>query len=327
MRGAAERGHLVIGLGDFNMLPLSLPHRIISTHAPVQDIWRVLHPDSSVGPALNQVEQARRRPIPTSDYNLLENGATCDGVINTWKWNKAQQQRLGRNEPNTEVPGDTIDPKGQRLDYIFATKGAREFEANGGLTVQRAAVGMLERHPVLCCSLSDHFSVQATLMWQRSSSAQENQDTEYHSVGNGAFLQSPTASEHQLSLYNSQRSQAEESLLPIPVYNEIIEIIEKYKGRERKQRWYRMYHFLASVVVSISCLIAVWWSPRNFVAFLLMLLSTLSLCAGIIDGLIGGLFMSSEIRALKEFEWEIRNARAAAGGSDDGEHYEAVKDW
>jgi sphingomyelin phosphodiesterase 2 len=118
---------------------------------------------------------------------------------------------------------------------------------------------------------------------------------------------------------------AGESLLPIPIYNEILETIEKYKSRERKQRRYRMYHFLASVVISISCLIAVWWSPQNFVAFLLMLLSTLGLSAGVIDGLIGGLFVGSEIRALKEFEWEIRNARAAAGGSDGGEHYEAVK--
>src|SRR6266487_2693419 len=51
MRGAAERGHLVIGLGDFNMLPLSFAHRLITTHARVQDFWRQLHPDCSVGAA------------------------------------------------------------------------------------------------------------------------------------------------------------------------------------------------------------------------------------------------------------------------------------
>jgi len=43
-----------------------------------------------------------------------------------------------------------------------------------------------------------------------------------------------------------------------------------------------------------------------------MVLSTLGFGAGVIDGLIGGLFMSNEIRALKEFEWEIENARARA---------------
>jgi sphingomyelin phosphodiesterase 2 len=60
MRGAAEKGHLVIGLGDFNMVPLSLAHRLISTHAPVRDVWRLLHPDSSVGAAVDQVEKVRR---------------------------------------------------------------------------------------------------------------------------------------------------------------------------------------------------------------------------------------------------------------------------
>ncbi|KAG9569971.1 hypothetical protein KCV04_g18452, partial [Aureobasidium melanogenum] len=82
--------------------------------------------------------------------------------------------------------------------------------------------------------------------------------------------------------------------------------------RERKQRRYRLYHFGAELLIAIGCLIAVWWSPRNFVAFLLMLLSTLGLSAGVIDGLMGGLFVGSELRALREFEWEITNARTMA---------------
>ncbi len=48
------------------------------------------------------------------------------------------------------------------------------------------------------------------------------------------------------------------------------------------------------------------------------MLSTLGFGAGVIDGLIGGLFMSSEIRALKEFEWEIENARARAEERESG---------
>ena len=62
-------------------------------------------------------------------------------------------------------------------------------------------------------------------------------------------------------------------------------------------------------------------------AFILMLLSTLGLGAGIIDGLIGGLFVGSEIRALKEFEWEISNARAAAEGEPHAMAEEGIKDW
>jgi sphingomyelin phosphodiesterase 2 len=52
--------------------------------------------------------------------------------------------------------------------------------------------------------------------------------------------------------------------------------------------------------------------PRNYVAFILMLLSSVGLSVGVIDGLMGLLFIGSEMRALKEFEWEVRNARERA---------------
>jgi sphingomyelin phosphodiesterase 2 len=103
-------------------------------------------------------------------------------------------------------------------------------------------------------------------------------------------------------------------------------MIHKYQKRERRQRRLRLSHFLVSVVISIGCFAAVWWSPRNFVAFVLILVSTLGLFAGVIDGLIGGLFVGSEIRALKEFEWEISNARRAAGGEPNVLD-EGIKDW
>ena len=60
MRGAAERGHVVIGLGDFNMVPLSLAHRIIETHSPARDVWRLFHPNSSVGAAKDKQETLNR---------------------------------------------------------------------------------------------------------------------------------------------------------------------------------------------------------------------------------------------------------------------------
>lgn len=43
-----------------------------------------------------------------------------------------------------------------------------------------------------------------------------------------------------------------------------------------------------------------------------MLLSTLGFSVGVIDGLMGLLFVGSEMRALKEFEWEVRNTRERA---------------
>lgn len=334
MKGAVDRGHLVLGLGDFNAIPLSLAHRIICRHAQVRDVWRVLHPDSSVGSATEIVEQARRRPIPTVEYNLTENGATCDSVLNTWRWDKRQQKLLGPDRAPIEIPLDTIDPNARRLDYIFASTGSRDGEP-GGWIIKDARVGMTMRHPVLQCSLSDHFAVEATIEWHPCPYFLNPHKDEDAQVGNGAFLQSPTSSEHpspvRSSFYNHQlKPVKEDAYLPIQTYDEILDMIAKYNLRERKQRRYRLYHFIASVAISIACLVAVWWSPQNFVAFLLMMLSTLGLSAGVIDGLIGGLFMGSEIRTLKEFEWEIRNAKAAAGagnGGGIGEIYEALQEW
>jgi sphingomyelin phosphodiesterase 2 len=329
MRGAAERGHLVLGLGDFNMLPSSLAHRLITTHAPVRDVWRVLHPDSSIGAAEDPVEKARRRPIPTADFNLIENGVTCDSVYNTWRWNKGQQKKLGPDRPHVEIAGDTIDPQAKRLDYIFASTGLQDDDAVPTWIVQSVKVGMTERHPVLQCSVSDHFSVEATLIRRLEPLSQDPQKTE-DAAANGVFLQSPTNSNHRSSRYDEQTSSAvtENASLPVSTYDEILTMVSIYKERENKQRRFRLYHFLGQLAIAIGCFFAIWWSPRNFVAFLLMLLSTLGLSAGVVDGLIGGLFMGSEIRALKEFEWEIRNVREAAGGGSNGQNeIEGAKQW
>jgi sphingomyelin phosphodiesterase 2 len=299
------------------MIPMSLAHRLISTHSPVKDVWMLLHPDCSIGAAYDPVEKARHRPIPTAKFNLLENGATCDSVLNTWRWNKGQQQKLGPNKPHIDIPLDTVDERAKRLDYIFAnTTYDPSAPSSGGWVVKTAKVGMLDRHPELQCSLSDHFSVECTLVHSKFIEMEPDKADEEEAVDKGVFLQSPANSEFR-SPNTSVSAQLKEStppFLPVQTYDEILAMIHSYRLRERRQRRLRLGHFVGSVVMSIGCWIAVWWSPRNFVAFLLMLLSSLGLFAGTVDGLIGGLFVGSEIRALKEFEWEICNVREAAGG-------------
>ena len=154
-----------------------------------------------------------------------------------------------------------------------------------------------------------------------------------HALHNGTFLavdanpQSPAPGEiftrtvstdakgfdAQLLSFTSPTHNAD-STLPSSVYDEILVIIRKYVRREHSQQRWRARHFWASVLVTVACLVAVWFSPHNFVAFILMLVSSLSLVAGTIDGLLALLFFKSELRALKEFEWEIMNAKAAVGG-------------
>jgi sphingomyelin phosphodiesterase 2 len=273
LRASRAKGRLAIALGDFNMIPSSLAHQLISTHGPAVDTWKVLHPYSSVGSTLDESERARGVPMPTAHVNLTENGTTCDSCLNTWRWSEQHRKALKRGEL-VEIDLDTEDPRAKRLDYVFLGGKVEDWK------VVAANVGMVERHHSLKVSLSDHFSVEVTI--QRAKS-----DT---SLGGRLHVE-------------------DDDYLPIETYNSILEITDQYIQRERSQRRYRMGHLGFGLGVSIMCLVAVWWSPHNFVSFLLMLVSSLSLSAGAIDGLIGGLFMSWELRSLKEFKWEIGNLK------------------
>ena len=273
MRHAAERGHMVIGLGDFNMVPLSLAHQLIEAHSPVKDVWRIVKPDSALGSAENEAEKARGRPVPSSIECLEEHGTTCDSKYNTWRWSEQLRKDLHNGKPVPDVGDDEPDPKAKRLDYVFFSDNASH--TGQAWSIEELQVGFRMRHPTLKCSLSDHFSIETTLVRQTAQ-------------------QKPVRSMTQH--------------LPLDIYELIQDMIAKYDIRERKQRKWRIAHFFASFTISIGCLVAVWWSPRNFVAFLLMLLSTLGLSAGVVDGLMGFLFVGSELRALREFKYEIDTA-------------------
>ncbi|KAK3724461.1 phospholipase C type enzyme [Vermiconidia calcicola] len=283
MRHAAERGHMVLGLGDFNMIPLSLAYKLIEGHAPVRDIWRIVKPDSALGSAEQAMRMAGGKAVevPTAEQCLVEHGTTCNSRFNTWRWSKQMKKDLEKGK-DSYVDPKTPDLRAKRLDYVFFADNA--VETGNDWRIESVEVGMTMRHPTLKCSLSDHFSIEATLT--RASDLGEKK--------------APTMT----------------SALPVETYDLILAMISTYDKRERLQRRLRIGHFWAEVGISISCFVAVWWSPRNFVAFILMLLSTLGFGAGIIDGLMGFLFVGSELRALREFEIEIKRARERAAQLD-----------
>jgi sphingomyelin phosphodiesterase 2 len=225
--------------------------------------------------------------MPSAEYNLIANGTTCDSAFNTWRWNKAHRKRLAKGE-NVQIDGSVEDPNAKRLDYIFFSSGLHHDASDGTPTAEwelkEANVGMTTRHPTLHCSLSDHFSIEATLVRNKAQSQ--------------AIERGPLA--------------LQQSYLPIGVYDEILANTAKYTKRERIQRKLRMGHFGYQLLLSIGCLVGVWWSPHNYVSFILMLLSSLGMSVGVLEGLMGGLFVSSELRALKEFEWEVRTTRERA---------------
>lgn len=280
MRHAAERGHAVLGLGDFNMVPRSLAHRLIEAHAPVRDVWRVLHPDSAVGGAWQAEERARLEagglPVPTARECVQRHGATCDSTFNTWRWSKQMRKALDKGRDHEPDP-EARDPRARRLDYIFFAAGR-----GPAWEVEGVQVGMMQRHEELRCSLSDHFSVEAT--FTRGTTGAGDGEGEREMV----------------------------TLLPTETYDEILAMTAQYEARQRRYRRTKLTEFGLSIAVAVGCFVAVWWAPRNYVAFILILLSTLGFGGGVLEGLMGGLFVGSELRALKEFEYEIRSARARA---------------
>ena len=262
------------------------------------------------------------------------------------------------------------DPLGKRLDYIFA--GAGDIHAlGGGWVVKRANVGMMMRHPVLGCSLSDHFAVEATLTFHPyhqppapdSDSADPNRRessitatatlqtaTHQHqssppppedsitaasptteksrtdsAVHNGAYLQlqSPAPSStnildttYQTQLDSFLEPPSADDVLSAEAYDAVLALVRSYTAREEAQLTWRAGHFFAALAVTVACLVGVWFTPsgKNYVSFILVLVSSLSLTAGTVDGLMALLFFRSELKAVREFEWEVRNARAISFG-------------
>ncbi|CAK7239899.1 MAG: phospholipase C type enzyme [Sporothrix thermara] len=349
IRAAAERGRLVLAMGDFNMTPDSLPYKTLflgtgngqeglsgntssmssgagSSSFTLHDSWRDLHPNASLGAANHPLEQARQRQlaassptVPTAAYNLEENGAASDNVLNTWRWPKDKQKRLHKFyrqrqqlhqqkgsgtgadvdlEAEFTVPPDTPDPRAKRLDYVFHASPALAGSSNPVWSTKAARVEMVDRHPTLGCSVSDHYAVAVTLTRVSESGAEPNSS----SVGIDSSV-------------NVSNPHAAMVATTLTTFDALLAESDKYMLREQKQRYWRGVHFFVSVAVVVGCLVAVWFVPRNFVAFLLTLLSTLGLATGVVDGLMALLFFGSEIRYIKEFHWEISNAKAAATGS------------
>ncbi|CAI4216845.1 unnamed protein product [Parascedosporium putredinis] len=271
LRGAAERGHLVLALGDFNILPATLPYRIITAHAPVRDAWRLLHPDSALGPAHHPAEIARRRPIPTADYNLAHNGATSDNVSNTWRWDSTQKRLLARGLDHAAiVPRDSIDKPGKRLDYLFFGSGDLVPSDSAGWVVRRMRVGMTDPHPTARCSLSDHYAVEATLSFHIIPSppsptpapTPRSTGSTVAALSNGTYLR--TQDDRDIHRATAQLHSAilasTDSSFSTAAYDELLALIASYTRRELAQRSRRSAHFFASLVVLVGCLRVSWAS-------------------------------------------------------------------
>lgn len=325
LKDARARGSLVVGLGDFNMVPMSFAHVLIESRGNVVDVWRQLKHASSVGASIDVAEADRRKRLrlpdtPDVDESLHEHGHTCDTIFNTWRWNEAHRKRLEKGQDRVIAMSEP-DPRAKRLDYIFFGG------LDDGWKVKDVRVALTERHSTLRCSLSDHFAVEATIARGVPSTQPllevEAQGPLQRPRGNSATTDIVSMEEKDLDDVTS--NELTRTTIAPSFYEQILAMIQKYTLRERKQRRWRLGHFLGSALFSISSFVAVWWSTYNYVAFILLLVSTLGIMAGTIDGLIGGLFIGSELRALNEFEWEVRTALHVEGGPVPEER--PLRDW
>lgn len=245
------------------MLPDSLAHDILSA-TPARDSWLALHPESATKPA----------STPTAQQNLDIYGATSNNVLNTWRWPKDRQKRLAKGETLPVDPA-TLDPRGQRFDYVFATTG-------GPWVVDSARVVMTERHPDLRVSLSDHFGVLTTLR-RHDGQVDEAIKTQL------AYRPEPLSSSK---------------------LNEIATTVRDFTQGEQTQQSWRAAHFYVSVLLWLASVVGAGFAGRY--SIIVTVVGGLILVSGVIDGLLALLFFSSELNALKEFQWQVDNRRKLA---------------
>jgi sphingomyelin phosphodiesterase 2 len=295
IRGAVERGNIAIAAGDFNMIPSSLAHRIISTYGLVSDSWLSKYPDT---PAMQPTDS-------TAKYNIEVLGATCDSVVNTW-----------RMPGPTRPPDSTVDPHAQRLDYIF--------HSAHNSSIAEIKVGMIEPMPMPSqtggkggagkeCTLSDHFSVELKLRLapsvQQTTAMIRVRST---SISHASLVEITGEARAQEAEIVDQVGVKDERYIPASILSDIMAVEKEYFQKEEKEYFWRIFHFWASIPVLLGTHVAVWWSPHNGVSFALLLVAWVVAVTGTLDGLIGFIFTGAELNALREFEEEINMYRELA---------------
>lgn len=245
------------------MLPSSLAHHIITTHGLVADCWLSKYPSTPTSLSANR--DAR--------YNIQTLGTTCDSALNTWRL-EAHQVDLPRS--------DSPDPRAQRLDYIFhCARLSKVVDISVGMTdpmklpgSPKPGNGVTRRG---MASVSDHFSVEVRL---------ELPLPLLISLGGGGGG-GGAGQEAQDGHERPRRRQ----YLDTTIIDEIQVLTQQYTKRETWEYTWRIAHFWFSVLALVALHVAVWWNTYPGVAFLITFLSWVIAVTGVVNGLIGLLFM------------------------------------
>lgn len=125
-----KAGYHVILVGDLNSKPNSLPYKLFTIEAGLQDSWNRFKLDNNES-ILTQEQLSQMTP---KDQITL-GAVTCDSQLNSWRCNRRLDEAC-------------------RLDYALI---------NQSLSVIDASVKFIDRLPQYDCSYSDHFGYYAHL--------------------------------------------------------------------------------------------------------------------------------------------------------------------
>ncbi|KAG0257523.1 phospholipase C type enzyme [Mortierella polycephala] len=141
LQTALGLGRHVIALGDFNSAPDSLVVNFLRKYVGMTDSWGSLHP-------------VPQNPIPqglSPEEGVALLGITCDTPLNSWTRNATWKNQL------------SLDPIGERLDYIFY-KTCLEMECVQAQVVLQEMIaehGRSKASAPMKAHVSDHFAVCA----------------------------------------------------------------------------------------------------------------------------------------------------------------------
>ncbi|KAI0597440.1 DNase I-like protein [Biscogniauxia sp. FL1348] len=325
---------LVVALGDLNAETTSLPWRVVRLLVPdLLDTWAAtaaqneevggIRDGATYGSPYNtwMWTRAQRRcyleqlDIPP-DESILPTGASHAGAIRIdyvlasvaplpldKEHDDLAIPSLGREEPDT---ANTNVPRG-----------------DGVWTVKSAKVGMRDRHPTLGCSLSDHFSVEVTLAFghaqqQQQESASASQELLLDgpgspgsngsaSRGNGKHGECRSHVPRDASRGIIITSPTGESLRGVP--DEMLRVLGAYQSLRRKRAWWATVRLGAAGVAAVGSLVGVGLiGGFGWARSLLALAGILASCFAVLEAGRRLLFDPAEGAALRELEWEVRNA-------------------
>ena len=124
------------------------------------------------------------------------------------------------------------------------------------------------------CTLSDHFSVELTLRLTPSSAQKHNLTrARSTSISHASLVEITGEARAEEAELVDQIGTKTELYIPASILGDIMAVEKEYFAKEEKEYFWRIFHFWASIPVLLATHVAVWWSPHNAVAFVLLLVA------------------------------------------------------